>query len=167
MTDDGHENFGRRMNRLRRERGIPLGGPGRKSRDEKYRPLIRKAEATFAEALPDEAQRYVEELAPKEPERCPDHGRILGCPVQGCRTLSRRTEYSHKAAAYLFDRIMGRPLTRSENTLTVAFVRQVTEVFAQTFVEVNDITDPAERQAAFARRLSAIAVQYDAHAGGW
>ena len=167
MTDNGHENFGARMNRLRRERGIPLGGPGRKPIAEKYRKQIAAVERVFAGALPDLARTYVGELQVKAPETCPEHRRVLRCPAEGCGYPSQRTMFDHKACSYVIDRLLGRPVARSENNLTITLVRQVTEAFTESFIAVNDITDPAERQAAFARRLSAIAVQYDAHAGGW
>jgi hypothetical protein len=117
--------------------------------------------------MADEAERYIDELAPKEPERCPHHHRVLACPARDCEVESQRTAYDHAAARYLFDRVMGRPTSRSENSIAVTFVRQVTEAFAQTFLEVNAISDPEERRAAFADRLAQLATRYDAGRGGY
>jgi|SRR5215207_868811 len=112
------ENFGQRMHRLKVERnGRDPGGPGRRSIAETYRRQIGAVERTFADALPALAQTYVDELWTKEPETCPDHRRVLACPVQGCGYHSDRTEFDHKAAAYAFDRLLGRPTSRSENAL--------------------------------------------------
>ena len=155
------ENFGQRMVRLKAERGTGTRpGPGREPIAQKYRPQVQAVERTFAEALPAEAQRYVDELAPKEPERCPDHGRILGCPVKGCETISQRVAYNHRAAAYAFDRILGRPTTRSENTLTLRLVQELVTAFTGAFHEANQISDPHARRETFARRLAVIGAEY-------
>lgn len=132
------------------------GGPGRKPIAEKYRPAIERAERVFAKALPEEAGRYIDELAAKEPEECPVHHRVLSCDAHGCTYESQRTVYDHKAAAYVFDRIMGKPTIRSENTLTVQFAQQLVTNVIAVFREVNQIDDPADRQSAFAQRLIAL-----------
>ena len=60
---------------------------------------------------------------------------------------------------------MGRPTSRSENSIALTFVRQVTEAFAQSFLEVNAITDPEERRHAFADRIAQLASLYDSSRG--
>src|SRR5690349_6058747 len=99
---------------------------GRRPIAEKYRSQIHAAELAFAKSMPREAKRFVDELAPKEPEECPIHHATLTCPVDGCFQESQRTAYNHHAAQYVFDRIMGRPTSRSENTVTVKLVEQLT-----------------------------------------
>ena len=161
------ENFGERMARLKAERGTGTRpGPGRRPIAQKYRPQVQAVERTFAEALPAEAQRYVDELAPKEPERCPDHGRILGCPVKGCQVVSQRVAYNHRAAAYAFDRILGRPTTRAENVLTLRLLEELTAAFTHAFVETNTIADPLARRDAFAGKLRVIGAEFtNGHVG--
>ena len=103
------QNFGEKKRQFKLERGQGPGGPGPPPLARKYAKHVAAAEKVFATAMPVEAARYVEELATKEPEECPAHGRVLRCPAPGCGTVSQRTSYDHRAAAYLFDRIMGRP----------------------------------------------------------
>jgi len=147
------ENFGERMIALRRERGQPLGGPGRTPRAAQYGKQIAAVERTFAGALPALAAAYVAELQATDPERCPDHKSVLRCKEPGCGRVSERVAFDHKAAAYVFDRLLGRPLTRSENTLAVKFVQELTTMFAGIFAEANDLDTPAERAERFALRL--------------
>ncbi|MGD9889711.1 MAG: hypothetical protein AB7R89_25690 [Dehalococcoidia bacterium] len=153
MDDPLPETFGQRMARLKRERGQNSGGPGRPRIADKHGRYVNQAEAVFARQMPAEAERYIAELDPKEPEVCEIHGRILACPVERCQTISQRTAYDFKAAAYLFDRIMGKPTARTENTVTVKLVNELTTAFVAAFIEVNHLDDADTRQAAFAERL--------------
>ena len=161
------ENFGQRMVRLKQERGLSIAGPGRPARGKKYAKAITAVEQTFASALPQVAQTYLDELQAKQPEQCPDHRRVLRCPEKGCEYRSQRTSFDHRAAGYVFDRLMGRPVSRSENSIQVSFVRQVTESFAEAFLSINHLADPEERRAAFADRLAALAAAYDPNGGGY
>ena len=141
------ESFGARMARLKAERGTGTApGPGRPTIASKYTKQIAAANTCSAAAMADEAQRYIAELAPKEPETCPSHHRVLACPVQGCEVESERTAYDHAAARYLFDRIMGRPTSRSENALSVKFVTELTARFAEAFLAVNDLPAAEQRR---------------------
>ena len=147
------ESFGARMIALRRERGQPLGGPGRTPRAAQYARQRAAVEQTFAGALPALAAAYVAELQATDPERCAEHKAILRCPEPGCGRVSERVAFDHKAASYIFDRVMGKPLTRSENTLSVRLVQELTTMFAGIFAEANDLDTPAERAERFALRL--------------
>lgn len=153
------ENFGQRMSALRRERGVT--NPGRPRIAEKYKPQIVAAERIFAGALASEAERYIEELAPQEPERCGVHGKILECPVRECVVISQRTEYDHKAAAYIFDRIMGKPTARTETTVSVKLVEELVSAFIAVFREVNELDSPTARQQAFAQRCLELRARID------
>lgn len=146
------ENFGDRMTRIKRERGLHVGGPGRSRIADKWKPQIKLTEQTFAGVMPAEAQIYVSELQSKEPEECPTHHRLLGCSHPQCNYTSQRTKYNHDAARYVFDRIMGKPTARLEQTVTVKLVEQLTTTFVAIFGEVNAIDDPLARRQAFARR---------------
>lgn len=151
--------FGQRMAALRRERGErhnpnPAGRP--KIAD-KYRRQIGVTEKAFADAMPQNAELYVETLADIEPEVCPEHKLILECVE--CGAQSQRQMYDHKAAAYLFDRIMGKPTARTESTLSASFVDQLTRAFIDAFLEVNDLSDPLARRAAFSQRLAGLRTQ--------
>jgi hypothetical protein len=154
----GDPDFGERMKALRQARGEKSIGRPRIAA--KYAGQVGATERTFARALPDEAQRYVDELAPKEPEVCPTHGQIICCPEEGCRYESQRTHYDHRAASYIFDRIMGKPTTRSENVITVQLVTQLTHAFLLAFGDVNAIADPGARSTAFAEKLAQLGAQY-------
>jgi len=155
------ENFGERMHRLRVERGQPIGGPGRTPRGVKYARQFAAVERTFAEALPAVAAAYVEELQSAAPERCPEHKGLLRCAEAGCGRVSERVAFDHKAASYVFDRLLGRPLTRSENTLAVRFVQELTGMFAGIFEEVNALDTPAARAERFALRLVDAGAAYE------
>lgn len=85
---------------------------------------------------------------------------MLRCPEVGCGRVSERTAFDHKAAAYIFDRLLGRPLTRSENSIAVRFVNEITAAFAETFLAVNAIADADERREAFSLRLLQIGEAY-------
>jgi hypothetical protein len=160
------ENFGQRMHRLKVERnGRDPGGPGRRSIAETYRQQIGAVERTFADAQPALAQTYVDELWTKEPETCPDHHKPLCCPAEGCTYRSQRTAFDHRAAAYAFDRLLGRPTSRSENALTVRFVNEVATTFIAIFAEVNEIADAGARREEFARRLRVVGDAYQAGGG--
>ena len=154
------ENFGERMTQLKRDRGIALGGPGRTPRDEKYARQFAAVEQTFAAALPAVAKTYVAELSRPAPERCPEHGVVLRCSERGCEQESERAAFDHKAAQYVLDRLLGKPLTRSENAVSVRFVTEITHVFAETFLAVNELADPDERRAAFSLRLLQLGEAY-------
>ena len=162
------ENFGERMARLKAERGTGTApGPGRPKIAEKYRKQVDAVEKTFAAELPALAQEYLDELHPKDPERCPTHHRVLACPATDCNVRSQRTAYNHKAAAYALDRIMGRPTTRSENTVTVRLVQELATAFTTAFLETNDLPTALERRARFAARLGEIANAYSGSGGAW
>jgi hypothetical protein len=162
----GGENFGQRMVRLKRERGLPQSeNAGRKPIAEKYRAQVEAVERTFAGALPALTETYIAELWTKEPETCPTHHKLLRCPAKGCATVSRRTEFDHKAAAYAFDRILGRPTSRSENSLTVRFLSEITASIVAIFADVNELEDARARREEFARRLRLVGDAYQA--GGW
>jgi hypothetical protein len=62
---------------------------------DKHGRLVNAAEEIFAKAMPEEARRYIEELTVRELERCPEHGKVLGCPIQGCGVISQRTDRNH------------------------------------------------------------------------
>ena len=158
-------NFGERMRDLRRERGVT--NPGRPRIADKYRRQLEAVEKVFADALPELARQYVTELQVQAPETCPAHHRVLRCPEPECSHQSQRTAFNHKAASYALDRLMGRPTTRSENALTVRFIREMTEQFSSIFLQVNALSDPDERRAVFAARLMQLAEAYDPNAGGW
>ena len=108
---------------------------------------------------------YVDELRVKDAETCPAHSRVLRCPEQGCGHASQRTAFDHKAAAYAFDRLLGRPTTRSENALTVRFIQEITDTLVAVFNDVNGIGDPDERRTAFAERLIEVGRAYEAGSG--
>lgn len=153
-------NFGDRMTAIKRERGIPLGGPGRRTIAEKYKRQIASVEKTFADALPELAREYVSELHVHAPERCTVHGGVLRCAEPDCSVQSARTAFDHRAAGYALDRLLGKPTTRSEGTLRVEFVEQLTEAFSVVFLEVNALPDADARRVAFAERMSALAQGY-------
>jgi hypothetical protein len=67
-VEDHTENFGERMTRLKRERGIPLAGPGRKPIAEKYQHQIAAVEQTFADALSTLASEYIDPLRVHSPD---------------------------------------------------------------------------------------------------
>jgi hypothetical protein len=158
---NGHTpNFGERMHQLRLERGDAIGGPGRKPIAEKYKKQIRQVEQAIAGALPELTETYIAELQVKEPERCPSHHRVLGCPVGGCDYQSQRRSFDHRGAAYLMDRMMGRPTTRSENSLTVKFVQSMTTIFVSAFAEANRLPDEHERQERFAELIAEISAAH-------
>lgn len=157
----GDPEFGQRMRELRQERPWTAG---RKPIAEKYKRFIGAAERVFANALPAEAERYVEELEVKAPEQCPYHNGVLVCREPDCNYESHRTAYDHKAAAYVFDRVMGKPTTRSENTVTVRLVQQWTAQIATIFLEVNELDDPLTRREAFAERCDTLALLYTGNA---
>lgn len=146
------------MARIKRARGESPAGPGRPRIVDKHGRYVNAAERAFAVALPAEAERYLAELLVKEPEQCPGHGLVLRCPECGHR--SERTKYDHRAASYVFDRIMGKPTTRSENVITVRLVQELTAAFVTAFIESNAINDPLARHAAFTGRCAEIGVQY-------
>jgi len=154
-------NFGERMHKLRVERGQPIGGPGRTPRAEKYARQFAAVERTFGEALPAVAAHYVATLQATDPEHCPEHKGLLRCAEPGCGRVSERVAFDHKAAAYVFDRLLGRPLTRSENTLAVRFVQELTAMFAGIFAEANDLDTPAARAERFALRLVEAGAAYE------
>ena len=154
-------NFGAKMAALRRERGVK--NPGRPAIRQKYDRQVASLERRFADALPELADEYIAEWRTRTPEMCAEHRRILRCPVRDCDRQSERTTFDHKAAQYMIDRVMGRPTSRSEGTLQVAFVQQVTSVFIEAFRDVNSIVDERERQEAFARRLLLLGEAYSAN----
>jgi hypothetical protein len=150
-------NFGRRMMRLKAERGLPHNsGAGRKPLSEKYRKQVQAVEQVFANALPELARTYLDELQPHDPERCPTHHRVLVCPVAHCGEQSQRTAFDFKAAAYALDRILGKPSIRVEATVTARFVEQLTLTLTAVFEECNEHTDPAARRAAFINGCRAL-----------
>jgi hypothetical protein len=149
--------FGARMRELNAERGVKP--PGRRRIADRQGRLVGAAERVFALALPEQAERYVAELVGKEPERCPNDDRVMECPQ--CGLQSQRTHYDHAAARYVFDRIMGRPTSRSENTLSIALVQQLSSAFAQAFQATNEIEDAAARREAFAAQLAAVTDAFD------
>jgi hypothetical protein len=151
VADEG--NFGERMAVIRRARGIT---GGRRPIAEKFRTQIAATEQAFARDMPGEAKRYIAELAPQEPEACSVHHRRLACPVKACPVESERIPYNHRAAQYVFDRIMGKPTNRTEQSVTVTFVEHLTSVLLVAFGEVNAIADPDARRAAFAAKCRAL-----------
>lgn len=152
-------NFGQRMTQYKRENGLPhTRNSGRKPIAEKYRPQIAAVERAFAENAPSLANAYVDEVKARDPEECPDHHAVLTCPE--CGHPSQRKFFDHRSAQYVFDRIMGKPTTRSENAITVTVVQQLVLAVAAAFGEVNGITDPAARQVAFAERCAQLGVLY-------
>ena len=64
------------MNRIKRERGLPIGGPGRPKLAEKYQAQIAAAERVFAKQLPVEAVRYVADSRPRSRRLALD---MVGC----------------------------------------------------------------------------------------
>lgn len=157
--NSGDPSFGERMAKLRAEGKI--GAPtnaGRKPIAEKYRTQIAATEKAFARSMPREAQRFIDELAPREPEQCPTHHKTLCCP--DCDYASHRRNYNHTAAQYVFDRVMGRPTSRSENSITIKLVEQLTISVVEIFSEVNAIDDPSLRQSTFAERLIELSAAY-------
>lgn len=151
--------FGKRMAEARRLRG-DTSSPnpaGRPKIAEKFKRQIANTEKVFAEAMAESAELYVKTLVDVDPEHCPEHGVILECPQ--CGYESQRQLFDHKNAAYVFDRIMGKPTARTESTLSTSFVDQLTRAFIDAFVEVNDLSDPLARRAAFSQRLAGLRVQ--------
>lgn len=159
MAGAGDPNFGERMKRWRAERGLARTG-GQPKLVERHSGETRAVESTFARAMKAEAEKYVRELDVKEPERCPEHNNVLQCP--DCDFHSQRTYYNHKAAQYVFDRIMGKPTTRSEVAITIRLVEQITAAFVLVFGEINGIPDADDRRTAFAARCRELG----AHFGG-
>lgn len=154
----GDPNLGAKMAAL----GLGSNG-GRRRIADKYRPQIEAAEQKFADAMPEAVDEYTTELKAKDPEQCPTHKRTLACPL--CSYSSQRTTYNHTAAMYVFDRIMGRPTSRSENTITIKLYQQLSVLFVEAFQAVNEIADPNERKLAYAERLEVIEQQYGGHGG--
>ncbi len=159
-TGQPPESFGERMKRLKQERGESGAGPGRKRIRDKHGRLADETLRIFGEAMPEVAQTYLDELNPKEPERCAIHGQVLRCPVDDCTVESERTEYNHKAAAYVFDRVMGKPTTRSENVVTVRLVQELVAEFIGIFRVVNELPDADSRQAAYAQRCLELGAKF-------
>src|SRR5579871_1057662 len=124
-------NFGQRMAQRRREAGTK--NPGRKPIAEKFKRQIDGTLKVFGDNLPGLAEQYVDEVRVRDPKRCPEHDKVLRCPE--CDHLSQRKTFDHHAAQYVFDRIMGRPTTRSENTVTLSFVQQYTTAIVAVFGE--------------------------------
>jgi hypothetical protein len=145
------------MTRLKRERGIPLGGPGRKPIAEKYQHQIAAVEQTFADALPALAGEYTDALRVHDPETCAEHRTVLRCPTQGCTTQSRRTQFNHKAAAYVFDRLLGKPGPRPENRIKVSFIEEISTVVFDAFQDANVLPTPAERERRMGQLLTQLA----------
>jgi hypothetical protein len=154
-VEDSPENFGDRMTRLKRERGIPLGGPGRKPIAERYQNQIAAVEQAFADALPTLAGEYTDALRVHDPETCPEHRTVLRCPAVACTTHSRRTQFNHKAAAYVFDRLLGKPGPRPENTVKVSFIEEISTVVFEAFQDANGLPTPQERE----RRMGQLLTQ--------
>ena len=151
-------NFGAKMAALRRERGVK--NPGRPAIRQKYDRQVASLERRFADALPELADEYLAELRTRMPEMCAEHRRILRCPVHGCERQSERTAFDFRAVQYVVDRIMGRPVSRSEGALQVSFVQQMTAAFVDAFTATNDIPDPHERREQFAQRLMLVGSAY-------
>jgi hypothetical protein len=151
------ESFGQRMVRLKREHGLPQSQrAGRKPIAEKYRKQIAAVERTFADALPELAQQYVDELRVADPETCGVHRRRLVCPVKGCEQQSERTRFDHKAASYCIDRLLGRPTTHVEANVSLRLVEELVVTFTTIFAGVNDYDDAAARRQAFAEQCLAL-----------
>lgn len=148
------------MKRLKQERGGTGAGPGRRRIADKHGHVIGRVERAIAGALPALAEEAVGEIRVKAPERCEEHGTVLRCPEPGCDTRSQRTAFDHKAFAYLADRIMGKPTTRSENTLTVRFVQELSVLMIGAFHAVNHLDDADARAQAFAAELDALGADY-------
>ena len=153
MTIDEPLNFGQRMMQLRKERGQPLGGPGRRPIRERYKRQIDAVERTFADALPHVAREYLDELRVQEPEVCPEHRRVLQCPEPSCRVKSQRTRFDHRAGQYVIDRLLGKPVFRSQNALQVNFVKETAQWFAEAFNAANDLATAYDRAEFFSAKL--------------
>ena len=152
-------NFGAKMAALRRERGVK--NPGRPAIRQKYDRQVASLERRFADALPELADEYLAELRTRAPEMCVEHRLILRCPVRDCDRQSERAALDFRAVQYVVDRIMGRPTSRSEGTLQVSFVQQMTAAFVDAFTATNDLTDPHARREAFAKQLLLLGEQYN------
>lgn len=139
-----------------RDRDLVLPAPleeGRPTKRQSFANQIRYAETTFANAMGVESERYIEELAPKDPERCPFHGGILGCLDDLCDYTSQRTSYNFAAAQYIFNRIMGKPGTQGQ-TLGARVMQDIATALVRSMIEVNDIEDKNERITRFTDRIS-------------
>lgn len=145
---------------LRKERGEKH--PGRPRIADKHGRIVNRVEALIAADLPEEIETYIRELKIHAPERCSEHGLVLSCSE--CGKMSQRTQYNHKDAQYLFDRIMGKPTTRSENTLTVQFVEQVVMAFIVAFGEINGLGDATARGEAFSAKCTELGLLFGGNA---
>lgn len=161
--------FGKKMAALRAERGGWKAG--RRKLIERHSGDAAAVEAVFSKAMKRLAQDYIDNLAVIEPEECPRHQAILVCPDESCHYESHRTVFKHAMAQYVFDRIMGRPTSRSEVAITVRLVEQITTAVTMAFGEVNGIPDADDRRAAFAARCRELGAHFGGDGlgtgGGW